>query len=157
MSFGLYRPPEWRETALGKLNMRYNFDVPEKEEQQPRAPSPATPKEEVQWLPLQNHPIFTTATATAASTGHPSAHRTARNLMAWDGASRLYFWDSVKKCLHRISIRLGEPDPTSVLADSPSKVSSIFVSVFSLIGTFLLFPNAFVWLEILGKGKKMKL
>lgn len=42
--------------------------------------------------------------------------------MAWDGASRLYFWDSVKKCLHRISIRLGEPDPTSVLADSPSKV-----------------------------------
>ncbi|RVW81373.1 Nuclear pore complex protein NUP88 [Vitis vinifera] len=102
--------------------MRYNFDVPEKEEQQPRAPSPATPKEEVQWLPLQNHPIFTTATATAASTGHPSAHRTARNLMAWDGASRLYFWDSVKKCLHRISIRLGEPDPTSVLADSPSKV-----------------------------------
>ncbi|XP_034704899.1 nuclear pore complex protein NUP88 [Vitis riparia] len=104
--------------------MRYNFDVPEKEEQQPRAPSPATPKEEVQWIPLQNHPIFTTATATAtaASTGHPSAHRTARNLMAWDGASRLYFWDSVKKCLHRISIRLGEPDPTSVLADSPSKV-----------------------------------
>ncbi|KAJ9683810.1 hypothetical protein PVL29_016350 [Vitis rotundifolia] len=105
--------------------MRYNFDVPEKEEeQQPRAGSPATPKEEVQWLPLQNHPIFTTttATATAASTGHPSAHRTARNLMAWDGASRLYFWDSEKKCLHRISIRLGEPDPTSVLADSPSKV-----------------------------------
>ncbi|CBI25491.3 nuclear pore complex protein NUP88 [Vitis vinifera] len=104
--------------------MRYNFDVPEKEEQQPRAPSPATPKEEVQWIPLQNHPIFTTATATAtaASTGHPSAHRTARNLMAWDGASRLYFWDSVKKCIHRISIRLGEPDPTSVLADSPSKV-----------------------------------
>lgn len=42
--------------------------------------------------------------------------------MAWDGASRLYFWDSVKKCIHRISIRLGEPDPTSVLADSPSKV-----------------------------------
>ncbi|MBA0841689.1 hypothetical protein Goarm_004173, partial [Gossypium armourianum] len=40
----------------------------------------------------------------------------------WDGASRLYYWDSSRQCLHRISIRLGEPDPTSVVAASPSKV-----------------------------------
>lgn len=111
--------------------MRYNFDLPEKKVvQQPRSPSPATSKEEVQWIALQDHPIFTRATA-ATSTVHSSTHRTARNLMTWDGASRLYFWDSEKKFLHRISIRLGEPEPTSVLADSPSKVSSFFVSISS--------------------------
>ncbi|KAJ0044390.1 hypothetical protein Pint_06486 [Pistacia integerrima] len=45
-----------------------------------------------------------------------------KNLVAWDGASRLYYWNSNKGCLHRISIRLGEPDPTSIIAASPSKV-----------------------------------
>ncbi|KAH1160413.1 hypothetical protein GYH30_031945 [Glycine max] len=82
------------------------------------SPSPSrsqTPKEEVEWVPLPKHPLFTAhggATTAAAS----------RNLLAWDGASRLYFWDSNKRCLHRLSLRLGDPDPSSVLAASPSKV-----------------------------------
>ncbi|KAF2317979.1 hypothetical protein GH714_041304 [Hevea brasiliensis] len=51
-----------------------------------------------------------------------AAARAPRNLLAWDGSSRLYYWDSSKHCLHRISIRLGEPETTSVLAATPSKV-----------------------------------
>ncbi|KAG2262663.1 hypothetical protein Bca52824_069742 [Brassica carinata] len=45
-----------------------------------------------------------------------------RNFMAWDGDSRLYYWDSTRYLLHRLSLRLGEPEPTSVLAAVPSKV-----------------------------------
>ncbi|KAL2541732.1 Nuclear pore complex protein [Abeliophyllum distichum] len=75
-----------------------------------------SPKAEIQWVPLQNHPLFSATPDTAGDSRMP------RNLMVWDGDSRLYFWDSNKKCLHRISIRLGEPDPASILAASPSKV-----------------------------------
>ncbi|XP_030932628.1 nuclear pore complex protein NUP88 [Quercus lobata] len=98
--------------------MRFNFDLQDPNLTQRRS---ATPKEEVEWVPLQNHPIFSSSTTTEdhAST---SATSSPRNLLAWDGATRLYFWDSNKHCLHRISIRLGEPQPTSVLASSPSKV-----------------------------------
>ncbi|KAI9125643.1 hypothetical protein K1719_003061 [Acacia pycnantha] len=45
-----------------------------------------------------------------------------RNLVAWDGSSRLYFWEPNSNCLHNLSLRLGEPEPTSILAASPSKV-----------------------------------
>ncbi|TYG51960.1 hypothetical protein ES288_D10G303100v1 [Gossypium darwinii] len=101
--------------------MRFNFDIAESTEDDSRRS--LTPKEDFQWVPLQTHPVFTTtadgggtaATASASAGG-------VRNLLAWDGASRLYYWDSNQQCLHRISIRLGEPDPTSVVAASPSKV-----------------------------------
>ncbi|MBA0725825.1 hypothetical protein Golax_022383, partial [Gossypium laxum] len=101
--------------------MSFNFDIAESTEDDSRRS--LTPKEDVQWVPLQTHPVFTTtadgggtaATASASAGG-------VRNLLAWDGASRLYYWDSNQQCLHRISIRLGEPDPTSVVAASPSKV-----------------------------------
>ncbi|KAA3481992.1 nuclear pore complex protein NUP88 [Gossypium australe] len=101
--------------------MRFNFDIAESTEDDSQRS--LTPKEDVQWVPLQTHPVFTTtadgggtaATASASAGG-------VRNLLAWDGASRLYYWDSNQQCLHRISIRLGEPDPTSVVASSPSKV-----------------------------------
>ncbi|KAM4093785.1 hypothetical protein ACB094_06G145300 [Castanea mollissima] len=98
--------------------MRFNFDLQDPNLTQRRS---VTPKEAVEWVPLQNHPIFSTTTTTEdrAST---SATSSPRNLVAWDGATRLYFWDSNQHCLHRISIRLGEPQPTSVLASSPSKV-----------------------------------
>lgn len=81
-------------------------------------PSPSrsqTPKDEVEWVPLAKHPLFT-AHGGAAVSGY-------RNLLAWDGASRLYFWDTNSRILHRLSLRLGDPDPSSVLASSPSKVS----------------------------------
>ncbi|CAK8566502.1 unnamed protein product [Lathyrus sativus] len=77
----------------------------------------STPKDELEWLPLPKHPLFTTTTTSHDATGNVS-----RNLLAWDGANRLYFWDSHKNYLHRLSLRLGDPDPTSVLAASPSKV-----------------------------------
>ncbi|KAB2011008.1 hypothetical protein ES319_D10G284500v1 [Gossypium barbadense] len=101
--------------------MRFNFDIAESTEDDSRRS--LTPKEDFQWVPLQTHPVFTTtadgggtaATASASAGG-------VRNLLAWDGASRLYYWDSNQQCLHRISIRLGEPDPTSVVVASPSKV-----------------------------------
>ncbi|KAL0359183.1 UNVERIFIED_CONTAM: Nuclear pore complex protein [Sesamum angustifolium] len=104
--------------------MRFALDLAEPDGRQSPAPSPSnsTPKAELQWFPLQNHPLFSSATATAAST---PAGKMPPNLMAWDGATRLYFWDLNKKCLHRISIRLGEPDPTSILAAFPSKIVMI--------------------------------
>jgi hypothetical protein len=101
--------------------MRFNFDLHDANLVQRRS---VTPKDEVEWVPLQNHPVFSSST----TEDHVSTSATSfpRNLVAWDGASRLYFWDSNKHCLHRISIKLGEPEPTSVLAASPSKVLSLF-------------------------------
>lgn len=102
--------------------MRFNFDLPDTTQEKPgRSPNirtPPTPKDQVEWLPLHEHPVFTSFGAGDSYTGEKSA----RNLMAWDGASRLYLWDSAKRCLHRIAIRLGEPDEHSVIASSPSKV-----------------------------------
>ncbi|XP_075486213.1 nuclear pore complex protein NUP88-like [Primulina tabacum] len=106
--------------------MRFSYELTETEDRQLVSPTPSgsTPKAELQWLPLQSHPIFPTATISAAS-----AARTPTNLMAWDGASRLYVWDSHKKCLHWVSIRLGDPDPDSISAGFPSKVLQADVPV----------------------------
>ncbi|PNX67993.1 nuclear pore complex protein [Trifolium pratense] len=85
------------------------------------SPTP-TPKEELEWLPLPKHPLFTTTTTTTATTTTTSSNVT-RNLLAFDEINnRLYFWDTNNNRLHRLSLRLGDPDPTSVLAASPSKV-----------------------------------
>ncbi|KAL6980697.1 Nuclear pore complex protein nup88 [Sarracenia purpurea var. burkii] len=106
--------------------MRYGFDTPETGgfERPTLTPTPSSkPKDDGEWIPLQNHPIFaTSSTAGDGGTARSSTFRMPENLMAWDGASRLYFWDSDKRCLHRISVSLGEPDHTSVLAASNSKV-----------------------------------
>lgn len=96
--------------------MRFNFELEETKGEPSRS---ATPKDEVEWVPLHNHPVFTSTTGPAYE---PTDFPALRNLLAWDGASRLYFWDSDELCLHRISVRLGEPEPTSVFAASPSKV-----------------------------------
>lgn len=96
--------------------MRFNFDVSETKVDSRRS---LTPKEEVEWVPLQNHPVFA-----AASAGDDDVvPGWQRNLIVWDGSSRIYFWDDEKQWLHRISIRMGEPEPTSVLAATPSKVT----------------------------------
>ncbi|XP_071706596.1 nuclear pore complex protein NUP88 [Rutidosis leptorrhynchoides] len=115
--------------------MRFNFDIPEettKEALTPpsHSPSPspsplqlqspssaASANIDVEWHPLQSHPIFSTTVRT-------SINNTSRkqNLIAWDGSSRLYYWDLNSQTLHRITLRFGEPDPTSILAASPSKV-----------------------------------
>ncbi|GMP69378.1 hypothetical protein CsSME_00028665 [Camellia sinensis var. sinensis] len=110
--------------------MRYNFDLQETEAEEGQTLMPtsspsssSTPTDELKWLPLQNHPVFSTAVdGGGSSSSSSSSFPMPKNLMAWDGASRLYFWDSVKQCLHRISIRLADPDPSSILAASPSKV-----------------------------------
>jgi nuclear pore complex protein Nup88 len=107
--------------------MRFNFDLTEANSnidgRQSLTPSsPATPAEEVQWLPLQNHPLFAAAGGFAGPSF--SSSKMVKNLLAWDGASRLYIWDSQKRCLHRISVKLGEPYAGSILAATPSKVPS---------------------------------
>lgn len=120
--------------------MRFNFDLTQpifndevKDQQQqqnksltPYSPSSSsTPKDQLQWLPLQDHPLFSSCIGARDDYDAGKSSPTKilpRNLMAWDGASRIYFWDSQNKCLHRISVRLGEPEPTSVLAAFPSKV-----------------------------------
>ncbi|CAN4124325.1 unnamed protein product [Withania somnifera] len=101
--------------------MKYNFNLSEHLDddggrQSEPPPSASTLKEELEWLPLQNHPVFYAPNMDSSTFAMP------KNLLSWDGASRLYFWDSYKSCLHRLSIRLGEPDPTSILAASSSKV-----------------------------------
>ena len=101
--------------------MRFNFNLSESTEDNCRRS--LTPKEEVQWVPLQNHPVFTSVYGSGAIATASVPDRAVKNLLSWDGASRLYYWDSNKQCLHRISIRLGEPEPTSVVAASPSKVN----------------------------------
>lgn len=90
--------------------MKYNFEITDPSRRT------LTPKDDVQWVPLKCHPLFTPSAVNDGDAPAP------RNLLAWDGSSRLYFWDSTKRCLHRISIRLGEPEPTSVLAAYLSKV-----------------------------------
>lgn len=107
--------------------MRFSYELTETDGSQSVSPPTAgsTPKPELQWLPLQSHPIFSTATISAASTA-----KTPTNLMAWDGASRIYVWDSHKKCLHWVSIRLGDPDPDSISACFPSKVLQADVPVY---------------------------
>ncbi|XP_024462223.1 nuclear pore complex protein NUP88 isoform X2 [Populus trichocarpa] len=94
--------------------MRFNFDLTESNPNSSSRKS-LTPKEDIQWVPLQNHPLF-------ASSDEDTAPRSPSNLLAWDCASRFYYWDSNLRCLHRISIRLGDPEPSSVLAASLSKV-----------------------------------
>ena len=113
--------------------MRYSFDIPSSDD--PKTLTPTDPQ--LQWVPLQNHPLFSTTTATT-STAVPE------NLLAWDGASRVYYWDSAKHCLNRISIRLGEPDPTSVLAASPAKVPPITFSTTTLLKLKILFCSKHV-------------
>ncbi|KAI9109483.1 hypothetical protein K1719_019537 [Acacia pycnantha] len=77
-----------------------------------------TAKEEVEWVPLEKHPVFV---AVNNSIDDNSNVAFSRNLVAWDGSSRLYFWEPNSNCLHYLSLRLGEPEPTSILVASPSK------------------------------------
>lgn len=106
--------------------MRFNFELTDSNVDPSR--QSLTPKEEVQWVPLNSHPLFTSLDDGDAAAQAP------RNLLAWDGSSRLYYWDSRKHCLHRISIRLGEPEPTSVQAATPSKVLFLPLSFSILFG-----------------------
>ncbi|CAH9090077.1 unnamed protein product [Cuscuta europaea] len=111
--------------------MRFTFDLGETDSdtenrQSITPPSNTTPKEESQWIPLQNHPVFTTADVAAQTF---KSFKMPKNLLAWDGASRLYYWDPFKRCLHRISIRLGEPDSSVILASSLSKVLQADVQI----------------------------
>lgn len=117
----------WRKLQVERGKMRFNFDLNETQAEQGRS---STPKDEVEWVPLQNHPVFTSGTSPAEES--PTLPAGPTNLLAWDGASRLYFWDSQKRCLNRISIRLGDPEPNSVLAASPSKVTFLSQPSFSL-------------------------
>ncbi|XP_020875927.1 nuclear pore complex protein NUP88 isoform X2 [Arabidopsis lyrata subsp. lyrata] len=97
--------------------MRFNFQEPEDTPDSRRSP---TPKEPVRWVPLQSHPVF--ASLPSSQDEPTPSQRFPRNFMAWDGDSRLYYWDSRRYLLHRFSLRLGEPEPSSVLAAVPSKV-----------------------------------
>lgn len=95
--------------------MRFALEFEETNSEQKRS---STTKEELEWLPLQNHPVFAAINASTHADSPP------RNLLAWDGDSRLYFWDPHTNSLHRLSLRLADPDHSSVLAVSPSKVPS---------------------------------
>lgn len=105
---------------LERESMRFNFEEPKDTPESRRSPAP---KEAVQWVPLQNHPVFSSIPSSQDEPG--VSQRFPRNFMAWDGDSRLYYWDSKRYLLHRLSLRLGEPEPTSVLAAVPSKVFNL--------------------------------
>ncbi|CAN8257082.1 unnamed protein product [Cochlearia groenlandica] len=97
--------------------MRFNFQEQEDTPESRRSP---TTKETIHWVPLESHPVFSSNPTSHDET--TASQRFPRNFMAWDGDSRLYYWDSRRYLLHRLSLRLGEPEPTSVLAAVPSKV-----------------------------------
>ncbi|KAK6933019.1 Nucleoporin Nup88 [Dillenia turbinata] len=111
--------------------MKFDFNLSEPNPN-PKSPFSPSPKDNLEWLPLQSHPVFTTITTTTTTTSTASTTaeidsstttcQMPKNLISWDGTSRLYFWDSNNCLLHQISIRLGEPEATSVIAASPSKV-----------------------------------
>lgn len=143
--------------------MRFNFDIAEtnndEKEQKSKtlipysSPSSSTPKDKLQWLPLQDHPVFSSSAGEFSGVGKSSENRFPANLMAWDGASRIFFWDSEKHFLHRISVRLGDPEPTSVLAAFPSKVyflSLLFSCLSWVIVEFWYFVLCF-WLLLCRK------
>ncbi|XP_058099659.1 nuclear pore complex protein NUP88 isoform X5 [Magnolia sinica] len=71
-----------------------------------------------EWLPLQQHPIFSSCSSSTPS----SDCRLPFNLLAWDGASRLYLWDPNTRRLHRLSLRFPDLDPASIEASSVSKM-----------------------------------
>ncbi|KAI3982067.1 hypothetical protein MKX01_018973 [Papaver californicum] len=119
--------------------MRFSFEIIETGNNKIVTLSPPTitsppSKEQVKWIPLQCHPIFTTTTPPLTTTNGGVT-----NLIAYDKkASWLYLWESHTHSLHRISIRLGDSDdPTSVLASSSSKVIISVISFFY----FLLQPD----------------
>ncbi|KAJ6317784.1 hypothetical protein OIU76_013343 [Salix suchowensis] len=55
--------------------MRFNFELTESYPDSSSRKS-LTPKEDIQWVPLQNHPLF-------ASSGEDTAPRSPSNLLAW--------------------------------------------------------------------------
>lgn len=115
-------------TAFRESEMRFGFDEPDDNEEKQvetrrgRSLTPPISNKDIEWIPLDKHPVFT---STAIDV---NASRSVKNLLAWDGDFRLYYWDTENQCLHRICIRLGEPEPSSVLAASPSRVSVFLIN-----------------------------
>ncbi|KAG9156185.1 hypothetical protein Leryth_015597, partial [Lithospermum erythrorhizon] len=100
---------------------------------------------DTQWVLLQHHPVSSSLFATT---------KMAMNIVAWDGASRLYYWDSDKKCMHRIS--LGEPEPNTILAASPSKNFKLLnvhlIEVWSVLQNCVDMHNNYMWATMLING-----
>ncbi|KAI4372937.1 hypothetical protein MLD38_011116 [Melastoma candidum] len=113
--------------------MRFNFDLGDLVLNDDEGASPPRRrKEEVEWVSLQSHPIFASCPPGVRNGG--GFPPTARNLLSWDHhSSRVYFWDDYERCVHRVSVRFGEPDPSSILAASPSKMLRPDVEVDSII------------------------
>ncbi|WCJ33547.1 nuclear pore complex protein-related [Euphorbia peplus] len=80
-------------------------------------------------LSLATHDNGSQTFTEAIQTQLNSAASAPRNLLAWDASSRLYYWDSTNRCLHCVSVRLGEPESSSVLAASLSKVLQADVQI----------------------------
>lgn len=80
-----------------------------------------------QWVDLQSHPIFNKAQLRADTVDDPSSSfarvvsRLPLNLMAWDGFSRLFVWNSTQQCLHSIDIRCSHPYADTIQASTRVK------------------------------------
>ncbi|KAF9599136.1 hypothetical protein IFM89_035415 [Coptis chinensis] len=87
-----------------------------------------------EWYPLQSHPTILSNKSIDASHS--------KNIISWDGSSsRLYLWDQTKHSLHRLTVRLGEPEPTSVIASYPSKVLQADVKLDFVVDTISVNRN----------------
>lgn len=83
-------------------------------------------QEEEQWVDLQSHPIFNKAqlfphTVDDYSSSSSFVHVISRlplNLMAWDGYSRLFVWNTAQQCLHSIDIRCSQPHEETIQAST---------------------------------------
>ncbi|XP_043723661.1 nuclear pore complex protein NUP88 [Telopea speciosissima] len=121
--------------------MKFSFALSETETEEPRTLTPSK-EEQLEWVPIQKHPFFSASiNAGSGCSTVSSASSALANLIAWDGASRLYLWDSNMHCLHRFSIRLGDPEPTSVVAASSSKVLQPDIQMHFLVNNISINRN----------------
>ncbi|KAJ0966402.1 hypothetical protein J5N97_027540 [Dioscorea zingiberensis] len=77
-----------------------------------------------EWLPLPKHPVFSRHLAgdVAEKDGSSNVRTKSKNLAAWHSASsRLYLWDPVSCCVHRLSLRFSSDDPAIIEAAFPSE------------------------------------
>eukprot|EP01018_Ginkgo_biloba_P033890 Gb_40787 [translate_table: standard] len=85
------------------------------------------------WIDLQSHPLFNNTqlqySHEDSTSFPPGTPRLRLNLIAWDGSTRLFLWNSNQQCLHLVDIRCSDPDADTIQATSRFKVFLVLMDV----------------------------